>query len=258
LKRFNLLASFNVHLSVGLVSSGIAATSAMVGGLASEKQVVLYFVLGTIGSLLPDIDADKSTPLQIAFSFFSVLLAFVVMFTYSAAFPSVMELVLIWLCTYLFFRWIIFALFTCLTTHRGIFHSVPAALFFGFFTAALSYQLFLSNPLQAWMSGMFISFGYLVHLLLDELYSVNVFGIKTRKSLGTALKLYYKNSAPATMSMYLAMIAAFLATPSLTPVTQQIIDEKVFHKIHQRLIPEGTWLRYSPPKAVLLSDHTKG
>jgi hypothetical protein len=230
----------------------------MVGGLASEKQVVLYFVLGTIGSLLPDIDADKSTPLQIVFSFFSVLLAFIVMFSYSATFPSVMELVLIWLATYLFFRWIIFALFTCLTTHRGIFHSVPAVLFFGFFTAALSYQLFLFNPLQAWMSGLFVSFGYLVHLLLDELYSVNVFGIRTRKSLGTALKFYYKCSLPATMSMYLAMMAAFLAAPSLTPVTQQIIDEKVLHKIHQRLIPEGTWLGYSLPEAVLLDDQLKG
>lgn len=217
----------------------------MVGGLASEKQVILYFLLGTIGSLLPDIDSDNSTPLQIAFSFSSILLAFVVMFFFFGLFPSVVELVLIWLVTYLFIRWIIFALFTRLTTHRGIFHSVPAALFFGFLIAAMSYRLLMFDPFQAWMSGVFVCFGYLVHLLLDELYSVNVFGIRTRKSLGTALKFYFKGSPPATVYMYLVMIAAFLATPTMTPFTQRLMDGSIFQTIHQRMAPDGTWFGHS-------------
>lgn len=220
----------------------------MVGGFASEKQVILYFFLGTIGSLLPDIDSDNSTPLQIAFSFFSILLAFVVMFFFFGLFPSVVELILIWLATYFFIRWIIFALFTRLTTHRGIFHSVPAALFFGFIVAATSSRFLMFNPLQAWMSGGFVCFGYLVHLLLDELYSVNVFGIRTKKSLGTALKFYFKGSLPATVYMYAAMIAAFLATPTMTPFTQQLIDGGIFQTIQQRMVPGETWFEHSPTR----------
>jgi hypothetical protein len=239
------LASFNMHLSVGLSASGIAAITTMVANLASEKQVILYFVLGTVGSLLPDIDADNSTPLQIAFSLASMLLAFLLMFFFAGTFPSVIELALIWLATYLFFRWIIFALFTRLTTHRGIFHSVPAALFFGCLTAATTHGMMNFAPLQAWMSGIFVSYGYLVHLVLDEVYSVNVFGMRTRRSFGSAFKLYSSGSVPATLYMYLALLGAFFIAPSLSPLSREVIDGDILQTIQQRLLPGEGWFGWN-------------
>jgi hypothetical protein len=235
------LAAFKVHLSVGLATSGIAATSMLVANLASQEQVVVYFVLGTLGSLLPDMDADNSAPVQITFSFISIVMAFLVMFLFSGIFPSVLELVSIWFVVYLFFRWLIFAVFTRLTSHRGIFHSVPAALFFGFLATAVSYRAFGILPLEAWMSGLFVSFGYLVHLVLDELYSVNVFGLRSKRSFGTALKLYSKSCLPATLSMYLAMLAVFLITPTFVPVARVAMDATTYHAISHRLVPEGDW-----------------
>ena len=147
------LAAFNVHLSVGMIASGVAATSTMVAGLATQEQVIAYFILGTIGSLLPDLDADNSTPVQIAFSLASLGSAFVIMFAATALFDSVIELVVIWLMAYLVFRWLIFVLFARFTNHRGIFHSVPAAIFFGLLTAAVSHRVMAVSPLQAWMNG---------------------------------------------------------------------------------------------------------
>lgn len=234
-----------MHLSVGLSASGIAAITAMVADLASENQVILYFILGTVGSLLPDIDADNSTPLQITFSLSSMMMAFVMMFSFASIFPSVVELLLIWLVTYLFFRWIIFALFTRLTTHRGIFHSLPAALFFGFLTCSVTHAIINFNPLQAWMSGLFVSYGYLVHLALDELYSVNVFGIRTRKSFGSAMKLYSAGSLKATVFMYLALISAFLTTPTLSPLSKEVMSEQVLQTIQNHILPEGGWFGWN-------------
>lgn len=240
-----------MHLSVGLSASGIAAVTAMLANLASEKQVILYFLLGTVGSLLPDIDADNSTPLQIAFSLSSMMLAFIVLFFFASIFPTVIELILIWLATYLFFRWIIFALFIRLTTHRGIFHSLPAAFFFGFLTCAVTHVMLDFTPLQAWMSGLFVSYGYLVHLALDELYSVNVFGMYTRKSFGSAMKLYSAGSLKATMFMYLALISTFFITPTLSPLSKEIMNSKILQTIQQRLLPDGGWFGWN------LGQHTQ-
>ena len=216
----------------------------LVANLASQEQVVVYFVLGALGSLLPDMDADNSAPVQFTFSFISIAMAFLVMFFFSGIFPSVLELVAIWFMAYLFFRWLIFAVFTRLTTHRGIFHSVPAALFFGFLAATVSHRAFGFLPFEAWMSGLFVSFGYLVHLVLDELYSVNIFGLRTKRSLGTALKLYSRSSLPATLYMYLAMLAVFLITPTFVPVARIAMDTTTYHEISHRLVPAGEWFSH--------------
>lgn len=213
----------------------------MVAGLATEKQVILYFTLGTVGSLLPDIDANDSVPIQITFSVASILLAFVTMFFFAAIFYSVMELVLIWLVTYLLLRWIIFALFSRLTTHRGIFHSLPAALFFGFVSAAVAHRVMGVDPQQAWMSGLFITYGYIVHLALDEFFSVNIFGIRTRRSFGSAMKLYSRGSFTTSLYMYLALMAAFIITPSIIPLTDVVLNTEILNTTQQRLFPSGSW-----------------
>lgn len=223
----------------------------MVADLATGEQFIRYFMLGSLGSVLPDMDADNSAVVRITYSLTSIVLAFGIMFLSSETFPSVMELVLIWVITYLFFRWFIFTLFVRLTTHRGIFHSIPAVLFISFFTAVISHHVFMSTPLQAWMNGAFIGFGYLVHLLLDEVYSINVFGIKNRRSLGTAFKFYSKSSLTATLYLYLATLALFLATPSLATFTQLSMDGAVYQQIRERLMPYGDWFEYHKASSMI-------
>ena len=38
------------------------------------------------------------------------------------------------------------------------------------------------------MSGLFVSVGYVIHLVLDEIYSVDLTGARVKRSFGTALK----------------------------------------------------------------------
>ncbi len=78
-------------------------------------------------------------------------------------------------------------IFKSLTVHRGIFHSVPAVGIYaaGFFLAAFRYSfegrlLIAASALAAALS----------HLLLDELYSVDLMGARVKKSFGTALSLW--------------------------------------------------------------------
>jgi membrane-bound metal-dependent hydrolase YbcI (DUF457 family) len=240
------VASFGIHLAVGLSASGLAATSVLAADLASPPEMLVYLGLGTLGSLLPDIDADNSAPLQIGFTAISIACAFAAMFLSADRFGSVAELSLIWSLTYLLLRWLVFALFTRLTVHRGIFHSLPAALLFGLLTTLAAARLGGQLPFQAWLAGSFVTFGYLVHLVLDELFAVNLFGLRTRRSLGTALKLWFPGSHAASLYMYLACAAALLPLPDHTPFLRVVATPETYTRILERLIPAGDWFRPAP------------
>ena len=64
------MANFNTHFNTGLVVSGTAASSLLTTGLFSPKEVLILWLSGTFGGLLPDIDADDSTAIRVIFSLF--------------------------------------------------------------------------------------------------------------------------------------------------------------------------------------------
>ena len=213
----------------------------MLAGLATGPQVILYFVLGAAGSLLPDMDSDKSVPLRFAFTLASILLAFAGMFVLSDVFPSLAELVLVWIACFLLVRWLVFYLLGAFTDHRGLFHSMPAALLAGLLTCSLFFHGLDFSPFEAWMCGLFVCFGYLVHLLLDEVYSVNLFGYRQRRSLGTAMKLLRRDKPILSVLLYVTLPLAFAASPSPDPFLRVALDPAVYREIHRRLLPDGPW-----------------
>jgi membrane-bound metal-dependent hydrolase YbcI (DUF457 family) len=211
--------------------------------VAGPREVGLYFLLGGLGGLLPDIDSGNSVPIQLAFTLASILLAFLLMFGAARWFPSLGELLVIWIAAFLLLRRVLFALLGRLTTHRGIFHSIPAALFFTLLGATLGFWLWPLTPSESWLCGLFIGFGYLVHLLLDELYSVNLYGLRTRRSAGSALKFWYRKSPPASVAMYLAVLLLFPFAPELAALQRTLATHEVSQRIGERLLPQQGWFR---------------
>jgi len=228
---------------VGISASGLAAAGALAAGFATPTQMLTYLGLGTLGSLLPDLDSDNSAPLRIGFTLISITLAFLAMFVLADTFPTMAELVLLWLAVYLLLRWLVFALFTRLTSHRGVFHSLPAAALFGLVTAIAGERLLGEEPLQAWIGGTFVTFGYLLHLVLDELYSVNLFGAHARRSLGSAFKLWSTSSHAASIYLYSACLLAFWLAPDHGALVRALSAPQTYERIAQRLLPKGGWFR---------------
>ena len=85
------MADFRTHVAVASTVSGVIAIGGMVAGVATPKEVVLFFCAGSIGGVLPDIDSDHTIPVQILFSFLSVALAFMSVFSKADTY-SVVEL----------------------------------------------------------------------------------------------------------------------------------------------------------------------
>ena len=107
------------------------------------------------------------------FTALAMVLAFIAVFHYTAIY-SIVELWLLGAGVYVLVRYLGWRVFAAFTVHRGIFHSIVAALFFGFAATTLSYTVFDFSQLRSWTVGVFLTLGYVLHLVLDELYSIDI------------------------------------------------------------------------------------
>jgi hypothetical protein len=86
---------------------------------------------------------------------------------------------------------------------------------------------------------MFI--GYLTHLVLDEMYSVDVMDTRVKASFGTALKLFDRRYPYASIGM----LAAAVGIISIAPPTKTFMDgmasRNLWAGLNQRLLPEDKW-----------------
>ena len=235
------MANFKTHLAVAAACSGVMATGFLEAGVAAPRDVGLYFVMGTLGGILPDIDADNSIPGRMMFSFFALVIAFLTLFSRAGVY-SIAELSILWAVTYVVVRYVIFQLFARLSVHRGVFHSLLAAAFFGFLTTSLTYHLFRLSTLGAWMTGLFVSVGYVIHLVLDEVYSVDLTGARVKRSFGTALKLISSN-VKTTGLLVLATMLVFYTTPSADRFVRTVLNFDTYKSIKGQLLPKAGWFK---------------
>lgn len=69
------MADFKTHVTVAAAISAPLAVSAFIFGLADINATILYMLAGTLGGMLPDIDADESIAIRIVFRLFAALFA---------------------------------------------------------------------------------------------------------------------------------------------------------------------------------------
>jgi len=76
-----------------------------------------------------------------------------------------------------------------------------------------------STPvLNVWLNGVFIALGFIIHLVLDELYSVDLSNARVKNSFGTALKLFSHNNLTASALMTIFTMMLYWMTPSSMPL----------------------------------------
>ncbi len=206
------MAAFKTHLTVSSFVSSAAATLFFSAGLASPQEVLLYFVMGVVGGLLPDIDSDSSLTVRLLFTFIATVVSFLIMF-HQATGSSAAELYLIWLGSFFVMNYLFFSLFTRITVHRGLIHSVPASALFGLLSVLILYHCFHFSLETVWMAGAFVWGGFLLHLALDELVSLNFAGGAPRRSAGTAFKFGSVRDLKSTLAVYLVVLVLALAAP---------------------------------------------
>ena len=190
------MAGYKAHMAFGMVT-GLAVSTAAVG----LSAVVIWFsplvFLATVfGAFIPDLDSDTGLPLKILLTVLSIVGAVMVgYYFFQAGADSLLTIVGFPLTAALFIYYVFGGIFKKLTHHRGIFHSIPAAILSILITFSVL-QPFHFNLNVMMMISLAVGIGYLSHLVLDELNStVNLGGIPfiPNKAIGTALKFYSNN-----------------------------------------------------------------
>jgi len=188
------MASFKTHITFGLGLGIIFVFLCFLVLLVSDKEFAFFlFLIFALGSIAPDMDSDSGIPFYITFGMLSLVFGF-----FSGSFLFIVEQLSFWgsvgagVVGGLFFWGIVGGIFKKFTRHRGMAHSLPASFLFGASCLAIANLFHVSN-LEAFLIFVLGFLGYLLHLILDEIYALIDFRgrrIDIKRSLGTALKLF--------------------------------------------------------------------
>ena len=239
------MANFTTHIAVGTVVSGLAATLTLAADVISQESLVAVTLAGVVGSVLPDIDLKESRPSRALFAGLAVFLSFCVLFAVANRY-SIAEMWIAWLGTLALIRYPGHAMFHRFSYHRGIWHSLVAGLMFWFVTAIIYHRLLGMHEGVAWLAGGFLFIGYLTHLILDEIYSVDVYDTRIKASFGTAVKLFDHKHLLDSGVVAAACVLAFLATPPAKPFVDGISSRQLWAGLHHRLLPQEKWFGIWP------------
>jgi membrane-bound metal-dependent hydrolase YbcI (DUF457 family) len=210
------MASYRGHL---MLSAPLGAGYGALALLRPEFDwgpIFLGAGLTTLGGLLPDLDSDSGVPVRELFGITAAATAVLLYHPLRDHVGLPLEQALVFMSVaYFLVRYAVADVFRRWTVHRGMFHSIPAMLIAGL----LVYLAYPSRDivLRLYLAGGVMT-GFLSHLILDELCSVDFMGIriKLNKYAGSALK-FGSPSWPATLTAYVLLIGLCYVAWAGTP-----------------------------------------
>jgi hypothetical protein len=235
------MANFPTHIAVGTVVSGALATVTLAADLVAPENIVAVTLAGVLGSVLPDIDLEESRPAKAMFSGLAIFFSFAVLFGLEQKSYSIAEMLILWVGTLLLVRFGLKELFFHFSYHRGVWHSLLALVFCSFLTAIVFSRLLGRPDGIAWLAAVFMGVGYLTHLVLDEIYAVDIMDTRVKASFGTALKLFDYRHLGHSAAMAAATVLVFMVTPPSQEFRDSVGSHALWTGLGQRLLPQDRW-----------------
>lgn len=218
------MANFKTHRNVGIIGSTAATfgiisliqnTNLIQSEPISISLIISMIIIGTIGSFAPDIDLDHSKPSKILSSFFFLIFIginslWVTQLIPFLDFDIVQENVdlSIFIISFLFapiFAGLLLSYLHSKMDHRGLVHSIPFGLVLSIGVFLMSENSF--GTFNSYMISIMFFIGFIIHLVLDEIYSIDFSNRRIKKSFGTALKLIQKDNIMGTIICYSIIIS---------------------------------------------------
>lgn len=162
----------------GVVDQGMSIESGLLaGGLCS------------VSGMLPDLDSDSGVPLRETSMFLAAIAPMLMIDRWRDMGLTHESMALAAMLIYVAIRFVAVEFFKRYTVHRGMWHSIPAALIAGIIA-----YLLMPSPSEAIRvyKSLAVFVGFMTHLILDEIWSLDFSRgrFRTKKSFGTALKFF--------------------------------------------------------------------
>jgi hypothetical protein len=204
------MAGFKTHITVSsILGVGYGAAAFAVADMPWPTCALAGGLCGVSG-MLPDLDSGPGVPLRESMAFAAAVVPMMLVHRFQHLGLSPELIILAGAAIYLGIRFGVAELLRRYTVHRGMFHSLPAAVIFG----EIAFLIFSGEDLRVrlYLAGAVVA-GYLSHLVLDEFYSLEWQRgmLHTKHSFGTAVKLFGDRWWP-NISTYLKLgVLTFVA-----------------------------------------------
>jgi len=196
------MAGFKTHISTSTALGIGYAASAHYFFAVPPESCVLAGGLCSVSGMLPDLDSDSGVPLRESVAFAAAAVPVMMIRRFERLGMPLETMILAGMVIYLIIRFGLAALLKKYTVHRGMFHSLPAAVIAG----EVAFLLFdQENLWLRYYTAGAVLLGFLSHLVLDELWSIEVKRLRLKKSFGTAVK-FWGDSMWANVSTYAKVI----------------------------------------------------
>lgn len=197
------MANFRTHIGTSCTVGVAYAAGGFAVGLPLTSCLIAGGLCGLAG-MLPDLDSDSGVPVRETMSFAAAIAPILMIDRFQHLGLSTEEIILAAATVYLLIRFGLANLFKRYTVHRGMWHSIPAALI----ASVMGYLLCTCHDEVVHVykaGGVFL--GFMSHLLLDEFYSLQVRRgrLRIKRSFGTALKMWSKDPW-ANISTYAKLV----------------------------------------------------
>ena len=183
------MADFRTHITT---SSTIGVVYGAAGflhwGIDPATCIVAGSLCGVAG-MLPDMDSDSGHAQREVMTFTAAVMPMLMIHRFAEFQLTHEQMAVAAGCIYVIVRFGFGELLKRYTVHRGMFHSIPAAIIAGLITS-------LVCSCEDWSYRFFkvaaVVLGYIIHLLLDELWAIEWYRgrLRFKNSFGTALKLF--------------------------------------------------------------------
>lgn len=204
------MAAFKQHVTFSSLL-GVGYAAALGGAGAEWVHSVLAGGLCGLAGMLPDLDSPSGRPVRELFGITAIAVPLLLAYRLRRSGLDPEQLVLLAAVLYLVIRFGLSWVFKHLTVHRGMFHSIPAMLIAGE-AVFLAHDCPDTHGRLTLAGGIML--GFLSHLVLDEIYAVDMNGVMLRfnKAAGSALKFFSKSwSATAATWMLLGVLSYLVA-----------------------------------------------
>ncbi|UUO08270.1 metal-dependent hydrolase [Blastopirellula sp. J2-11] len=232
------MAGFNTHITTStIIGVGYGAAAYAFMPDISATTCMLSAGLCSIAGILPDLDSGSGRPVKEISAFVAAMAPMLMIDRFRRLGMDPEAIALAGAIIYIVIRFGVAEVFKKYTKHRGMWHSVPAAI-----SAALCAFLVVSGDeldIRLLKTGA-VFLGFMVHLTLDEIWSVEWHSFRPRfkKSFGTAIKFWNPNSMWSNVSTY-AKLAVLLFAAVGDPLLME----------HYHLHPSSQELQEAPAMA---------
>jgi LexA-binding, inner membrane-associated putative hydrolase len=181
------MAGFKTHVTTSTAIGIAYGAAAYVGYDVPWPSCLLAGGLCGVSGMLPDLDSGPGVPLRESVSFAAAVVPMLMIQRWQHLNLSRESIVLVSGLLYLLIRFGLGKLLRSFTVHRGMFHSLPALAIVG----ELAYLVCAhENPWMRCFFAVAVMCGFASHLVLDEIWSLDLKHLRVKSSFGTAVKLW--------------------------------------------------------------------